>query len=49
MSTVQELYELGTKLFDEGNLNEAEPLLREVIVLNPGYADVHNKMGIICT
>jgi len=49
MSTIHELYELGTKLFDDGKLNEAEPLLREVIALNPGYADVHNKMGIICS
>ncbi len=47
-STLNELYELGTKLFNEGRLSEAEPLLREVITRNPRYADVHNKMGIIC-
>lgn len=46
-STLQELYELGKKLFDEGKLGEAEPILKEVITLNPRYADVHNKLGII--
>ncbi|MBI5641538.1 MAG: tetratricopeptide repeat protein [Nitrospirae bacterium] len=45
--TLQELYDLGTKLFEEGKLNEAEPILREVISRNPNYADVHNKLGII--
>jgi len=44
---INELYELGTKLFNEGKLNEAEPVLEEVIKLNPRYADVHNKLGII--
>jgi tetratricopeptide (TPR) repeat protein len=48
-STLHELYELGTKLFNEGRLNEAEPVLREVISRSPKYADVHNKMGIICS
>src|SRR5512143_845884 len=48
-TTLEELYELGKKLFDEGKLGEAEPLLREVISRNPRYADVHNKMGIICS
>ena len=44
---LQELYELGKKLFEEGKLSEAEPVLRDVLVLNPRYADVHNKLGII--
>ncbi len=46
-STLQELYDLGKKLFDEGKFGEAEPMLKEVAKLNPGYADVHNKLGII--
>lgn len=45
--TLQELYDLGKKLFDEGKLNEAEPVLKEVISINPKYADVYNKLGII--
>lgn len=46
-STLQELYDLGKRLFDEGKLGEAEPILKEVIALNSRYADVHNKLGII--
>lgn len=46
-STLDELYDLGKRLFDEGKLNEAEPVLSEVITRNPRYADVHNKLGII--
>jgi len=44
---IQELYELGKKLFEEGKLSEAESVLKDVLVLNPRYADVHNKLGII--
>jgi protein O-GlcNAc transferase len=44
---LQELYELGKKLFEEGKLSEAEPVLKDVLVVNPLYADVHNKLGII--
>ena len=44
---VQELYELAKKLFEEGKLYEAEPVLKDILVLNPRYADVHNKLGII--
>lgn len=46
-ANLQELYDLGNKLYDEGKLEAAEPVLREVIALNPRYADVHNKLGII--
>jgi len=42
---LQELYELGKKLFEEGRLSEAEPVLKDVLVLNPRYADVYNKLG----
>ena len=44
---LQELYDLGNKLYGEGKLTEAEPLFQEVIRINPRYADVHNKLGII--
>ena len=43
----QELHELGSQLFEGGKYSEAEPILREVISINPGYADVHNKLGVI--
>ncbi|MDA8078950.1 MAG: tetratricopeptide repeat protein [Nitrospiraceae bacterium] len=46
-STLQELYDLGKKLFDEGKFSEAEPLLREIVKINPNYADVQNKLGVI--
>ncbi|MBI5101656.1 MAG: tetratricopeptide repeat protein [Nitrospirae bacterium] len=46
-SNLQELYELGNKLYAEGNYEAAEPVLREVITANPRYADVHNKLGVI--
>jgi len=44
---LQELYDLGKKLFEEGKYREAEPILREVIRINPRYADVQNKLGVI--
>jgi tetratricopeptide (TPR) repeat protein len=46
-ATLQELYDLGTKLFDEGKMNEAESVLQKVVAVNPNYADVHNKLGVI--
>jgi len=47
-NTIQELHQEGTKLFESGKYSQAEPLLREVIMRNPNYADVLNKLGIIC-
>jgi len=44
---LQELYDLGKKLFEEGKYSDAEPILREVIRINPRYADVQNKLGVI--
>jgi len=46
--TTHELHELGTQLFEEGKYSEAEPILKSVISGNQKYADVHNKLGIIC-
>lgn len=42
-----ELYQMGNELFEAGKYTEAEPVLRDVIRLNPKYADVLNKLGII--
>lgn len=44
---LQELHQEGTKLFEEGKYREAEPLLRQVVMQNPNYADVLNKLGVI--
>jgi tetratricopeptide (TPR) repeat protein len=46
-SLIKELYRHGKALFEEGKYAEAELLLRDVIKLNPGYADVLNKLGVI--
>ncbi|GBD98393.1 lipoprotein NlpI [bacterium BMS3Abin07] len=45
--TIQELHQEGTRLFEEGKYSQAEPLLKEVIMKNPNYADVLNKLGVI--
>jgi tetratricopeptide (TPR) repeat protein len=45
--SIQDLYDLGSQLFEEGRYSEAEPILKNVISVNPKYADVHNKLGII--
>ncbi|HXX58178.1 MAG TPA: tetratricopeptide repeat protein [Thermodesulfovibrionales bacterium] len=45
--SVSELYQSGKDLFDSGKYAEAEPILQEVIKLNPSYADVLNKLGVI--
>ena len=42
-----ELHELGSQLFEEGKYSEAEPILKDIITINPKYADVHNKLGVI--
>jgi tetratricopeptide (TPR) repeat protein len=44
---LKEIYEKGKELFDRGNYEDAEGLLREVIRQNPRYADVLNKLGVI--
>lgn len=38
---------MGKKLFEEAKYSEAEPILREVVRINPRYADVQNKLGVI--
>jgi tetratricopeptide (TPR) repeat protein len=42
-----ELYQMGNELFEAGKYTEAEPVLRDVVRMNPNYADVLNKLGII--
>jgi tetratricopeptide (TPR) repeat protein len=45
--SAHELHELGSQLFEEGKYSEADPILKDVVSINPHYADVHNKLGII--
>ena len=42
-----EIYEEAKRLFEEGNYDEAEPLLKTIIQQKPTYADVLNKLGFI--
>lgn len=44
---LMELYVQGTESFDSGNYVKAEGLLNEVNRLNPNFADVNNKLGVI--
>lgn len=43
----RELYKQAIEFFENENYKEAEPLLKDVLRLNPDYADVLNKMGVI--
>ncbi|GBE03063.1 TPR repeat-containing protein YrrB [bacterium BMS3Bbin06] len=44
---ISELYEEANRLFEEGKYHNAEPLLKDVYKVNPYYADVLNKLGVI--
>ncbi|MEW6067103.1 MAG: tetratricopeptide repeat protein [Nitrospirota bacterium] len=44
---MQELYERGLQLFEEGKYSEAEVILKDIVSANPQYADILNKLGII--
>ena len=46
-SKINELYEFGMALFQNGKYSEAEPIFRDILKINPNYADVLNKLGII--
>jgi len=47
MEDLHKLHKHGSQLFEEGKYMEAEPVLKEIISIEPTYADVHNKLGII--
>ena len=47
-SSLHELYHEGSRLFEEGNYEKAEPLLKKVLMKNPNYPDILNKLGVIC-
>jgi tetratricopeptide (TPR) repeat protein len=44
---VKEVYARGTELFEKGDYESAETLLREVLAESPHYVDVLNKLGVI--
>jgi tetratricopeptide (TPR) repeat protein len=44
---LEELYKQGTEAFEKADYENAEYFLQQVLVVNPTFADVHNKMGII--
>lgn len=45
---LDELYKQGTEAFGNGDYQKAESLFRELLNINPDFADIQNKMGIIC-
>ncbi len=44
---LDELYKQGTEAFDKGDYEKAEGFFHEILVLNPRFADIQNKVGII--
>ncbi|HUJ17922.1 MAG TPA: tetratricopeptide repeat protein [Nitrospirota bacterium] len=44
---LDELYKNGIEAFEKGDYENAELFFQEILSLNPKFADIHNKMGII--
>ncbi len=44
---MDDLYKQGMDAFDKGDYENAERFFQHFLVLNPTFADIHNKMGII--
>ena len=44
---LDELYKCGTEAFEKAEYEEAERFLQQILDMNPTFADIHNKMGII--
>ena len=44
---LDELYEQGMDAFNKGDYANAERLFQLFLSMNPNFADIHNKMGII--
>jgi len=47
MSKLDDLYKQGIEAFDKGDNAKAESFFLEILNLNPKFADIQNKMGII--
>jgi tetratricopeptide (TPR) repeat protein len=43
----EEQYERGMEAFDKGDYENAERFFRDILSMNPNFADIQNKMGII--
>ena len=39
---------LGSALFHRGQINDAEPYFRKALELEPGYAEPHFNLGLVC-
>ena len=44
---LDDLYKQGMEAFDKGDYDKAERSFLELLVINPRFADIQNKMGII--
>ena len=44
---LDDLYKVGIEAFDKGDYEKAERLLHEILIANPMFADIQNKLGII--
>lgn len=44
---LDELYKNGSEAFDKGEYVNAERFFKQILDMNPTFADIHNKMGII--
>ncbi len=44
---LDDLYKQGMEAFDKGDYEKAETFFHEILALNPRFADVQNKMGVI--
>jgi len=44
---LDELYDQGMSAFDRGDFETAERVFLEILKINPRFADIQNKMGII--
>lgn len=44
---LDDLYKQGIEAFDKGDYEKAEGFFCEILIMNPRFADVQNKMGII--
>ncbi|HSB34806.1 MAG TPA: tetratricopeptide repeat protein [Nitrospirota bacterium] len=44
---LDDLYKVGIEAFDKGDYEKAERLFHEILIANPMFADIQNKLGII--
>ena len=44
---LRQLLNQGKELYDKHEYDRAEPYLKQVVMLSPGFADVHNMLGVV--